>query len=222
MAIRKRAVFPRFLLIILLSLLLPVEVVLAASHGQVFALRSGDAGGYGGSNAYLTHPNSSINTGWTDALTASTNWTSPPFIESGATQDCSLGCGNLYPYTSWADVNNTYHEVDDTPDLLAWDGWYQYYTSFTGNNYWQGVWCSGGGCRQIASADLGTSTAMNYVTSAIETSGTGIPMGGTVQTAQNQLYTPGNPWSGYCYNSTGINVAGSISACSNFAWNITW
>ena len=147
---RKRVVFPLFLSlsIVMLQLLTP-EVVLAAL-GQLFALRSGDAGGYGGSNSYLTHPNSNISTGWTSALTASTDWTAPPFIESGAKQDCGIGCGSLHPYSSWRDVTGAYHIVNDTADYLAWDGSYQYYTSFIGSNSWQAVWCSGAGCKQIA------------------------------------------------------------------------
>lgn len=215
---KKDRVVTVFLMVVALTMQI-VPVFAQGGAAQVWGQRY-RSGGYLGVDTIQTTPNPSIY--WpnvTGGPVAVTN-TFDTFIESGPIKDCLLDCG-LHPYGSWGNATESGFFVD----LTVWLGaglQYRYKSNYIGNNQWQSVFCSGGGCRSMITGNLGTNT-LPYVVSGGESTG---PRWGSI-TTKNAKYKPYNSatWYSWCYTSKWINVVGgTVSACNttNYSWKSSY
>lgn len=208
-----------FLLVAVMLILQVGPVFAQGGIAQVWGQRY-RSGGYWGVDTYQTTPNPSISSpNWTGGPNAVSNLVDT-FIESGPTKACDLDCG-LHPYGSWGAPGTSGGEYVDTTVWLGAGLTYRYQSNYIGNNQWQSVFCSGGGCRGMITGSLGTNT-LPYVVSGGESSGS---QWGSITTSYAK-YKPYNTttWYSWCYTSTWNNVGGTISACntSNYSWTASY
>jgi hypothetical protein len=175
-----------------------------------------------GAEADTTAPNIGINNGWASGIVAVSQYDlGPGFIETGAIKDCneSPACPTR-PYTAYQSVgggNYTFHS--DTGHALGPGLYYHFYSNRVGGNTWQGIWCDGGGCGQLAQADLGTGS-LPYALSGSETSG---GPGGGFTHANNALTDGNGNTGGWCYaRAVGFGEpnppANYIGGCNGTSW----
>lgn len=208
------------LLLSTFSLVTPVDAALQGGQAQVWGQSAYEGAGYKGVEAYVTTPNPSIAAGeWADGPTAITDFSAPPFIESGPTKACDRDCG-LHPYASWMDRNGVYGDNIVMDRFLADGGRYKYWSNFVGNHMWQAVWCDGNGCGQIGYVNLGVNWGLYHVISGGESNGPGTPIG-YLTTQYNWFHRVwDDAWHPWCYAYAHVNVNGYLSPCgANEFWS---
>lgn len=198
-------------------------VVFAAGNAQVWGQRNNESQGYSGAWTYMTTPNpSGLSLGEWAAGPTGTRHTNYPFMESGPTKACDLGCG-LHPYAAWATNSGNQSEFVDTSVNLQSGGWYQYKNFYVGSNKWQAQWCDGGSCYVLSTPDLGTGSAMPYVFSGGESSDTSEPIGSLTTSGNKYIKGGSTTFTSWCYTSVRNNVSGSISSCGGSQnWNVSY
>jgi len=170
-----------------------------------------------GVDAYMTTPDTP--TGWgeiTAAPVGVSNWDILPFAESGPYKKCEFQCG-YHVYWSYMDVQGIWETVFlDDINLLP-NGWYEYRTSYLGNNMWRIEFCDGNGCIVLQDVNLKTNR-VKYAAAGGEGIDTNF---GPVTSAAFKWRNVKGVWANACYTDVLRTVDGQITPCGgNFDWTV--
>ena len=141
---------------------------------------------YDGAQSYVALDTDPISGGWLAAPVGVTNWTSAGFVEAGPTRDCSKSCSRIHPYSTWETRNENPGKLVHTGFVLCENEKYQYWVvQRDDSTAFRSGWCDGGGCHELASPNVGTTSFSRTAVGIESTDPNPLPVKAT--TTSNQL-----------------------------------